>query len=86
MTLPQALAYYLTQPGETDTVALTDLITAAKRARVWRTKGPEATATILKALRDDYHMTYADIEDKTGIDDSTAQRLIRQLESGKWAG
>jgi hypothetical protein len=83
MTLQQALAYYLTEPSRVPGDRA-DLIAAAKAAREWRRKGPEATATILKSLHDDHHLTYADIEHETGIDDATAQRLVTQLESGKW--
>lgn len=84
MTIQQALSYYLTQSEMHDDNQRDQLITAAKAARRWRDKGPEATATLLHALHEHYDMSYEQIESVTGINNDTAQRLVRKLESGYW--
>lgn len=84
MTLEQAASYYLdvNHPPTGDLCA--DLVTAGQIAQRWRTVGPEATATILHALRDHCGMTERAIQEATGIPQSSINRLINRLTSGEW--
>jgi hypothetical protein len=84
-TLDEALVLYLGQTHADscpDPVPREDLIDAAKAAAEWRKVGPRATALVLTALRDD-GMTFRQIEQETGHDHITVQRMIRRLEEGE---
>lgn len=76
MTTEQAIALYLTEPSQRTGELRADLIAAGKRAARWRREGPEATRAVLTALREDFRMTYRQIEAETGIHFATAQRIV----------
>lgn len=86
MTLEQAASYYLdiNHPPTGDLCA--DLLTAGTIAARWRRVGEQATATILHALRDHCGMTERHIESRTGIPQTTVNRLINRLLSGYYDG
>lgn len=84
MTLEQAASYYLDVNHPPTGNLCADLVTAGKIAQRWRTVGPEATATILHALRDHCAMTEREIEKVTGVPQSSINRLINDLLAGKW--
>jgi len=80
MELRQALSYYLSDP--TGDLAV-DLPRAAQEAARWRKEGPQATAAVLRAMRDQLGMTYEQIESASfnptadaKISKSTAERLV----------
>lgn len=84
MTLEQAASYYLDVNHPPTGDLRVDLITAGKVAQRWRTVGPEATATILHALRDHCGLSEREIANETGIPQSSVNRLINRLLSGEW--
>lgn len=80
MDLHQALRYYLDEPtGDLQA----DLVAAVQEAARWRKEGPQATTTILRAMREQLGMTYEQIESASynptadaKISKSTAERLV----------
>lgn len=78
MTLDEALAYYITDYNPSVGDLRTNLIMAAQSAARWRSRGPQATATVLYAMRTQLGMSLREIEDETGIDHVTAARLIQK--------
>lgn len=82
MTLEEALEYFL----EVRSSNLgSDLIAAGREAARRRQEGPEATAVILRAMRDQFGLTYQEIEEATyhaasgaRISRATAERLVNR--------
>lgn len=59
------------------------LVAAGLQAARWRSRGPTATALILRSLRLDHGLALRRIEELTGIPHNTASRLIAKLERGE---
>lgn len=80
--LDEALVLYLDAAAFDFSDRRAQLLAAAKAAAQWRIDGPRATAFVLAALHED-GMPFRQIEQETGIDHVTIQRMIKRLQDGE---